>query len=64
MIKTLEDMINDYTDEYVRYIHISGDLPDDDKLSAEINSHIQELYMLIHDQVDLMLQNIVKDKLK
>jgi hypothetical protein len=60
----LINMIDEYTDEYVRYIHISGDLPDDDKLSAEINSHIEELYMLIHDQVDLMLQSIVKDKLK
>jgi hypothetical protein len=60
----LINMIDEYTDEYVRYIHISGDLPDDDKLSAEINGHIEELYMLIHDQVDLMLQSIVKDKLK
>jgi hypothetical protein len=60
----LINMIDEYTDEYVRYIHISGDLPDDDKLSAEINSHIEELYMLIHDQVDMVLQSIVKDKLK
>lgn len=63
-MNNLINMMDEYTDEYVRYIHISGDLPDDDKLSAEINSHIEELYMLIHDQVDLMLQNIVKDKLK
>lgn len=60
----LVDMMDKYTDEYVRYVHISGDLPDDDKLAMEINGHIEELYMLIHDQVDLMLQSIVKDKLK
>ena len=33
MIQTLEDMLNDYADEYVRYVHISGDLPDDGKLA-------------------------------
>ena len=64
MIQTLEDMINDYSDEYVRYVHISGDLPDDHELAAEVNSHIDDLYVQIHNKVDLILQLIVKEKLK
>lgn len=64
MIQTLEDMLNDYAKEYVRYVHISGDLPDDERLADELNSHVDEMYEQIHNKVDLILQLIVKEKLK
>lgn len=64
MIKTLEQMIDEYTNEYVRFVSVSGDTPEEDKISDELETYVEDLYIQIHDKLDTIMQVVVKEKLK